>query len=102
MRAAVAAALVALALLAAAQDASARGHVCPSGTPSDPATEHYDARELVGLRVGEARRIAESHRCLLRVVRRDGEPLVVTQDFRTDRINVSVRDHIVRRIVGIY
>jgi hypothetical protein len=57
---------------------------------------------LIGRRVGKARRIAEHHGCTLRVVRRGGEPLVVTQDFRTDRINVAVRDQVVRRIAGIY
>ena len=64
--------------------------------------ESYDARDLVGLRVGKARHVAEKHRCTLRVVRRNGEDLVVTQDFRTDRINVAVRRHVVKRIVGIY
>jgi hypothetical protein len=98
MRAAAAAALVALALVGSADAASARGHVCPR----DSATKSYDARELVGLGVGKARRVAEAHQCLLRVVRRDGEWLIVTQEFRANRINVAVRDRIVRRIVGIY
>jgi hypothetical protein len=98
VRAAPVVILVALALTAGAATAQplSGGHFCPRDS------ERFDARELVGLRVGKARRTAERHDCSLRVVRRDGEWLVVTQDIRTDRINVAVRDRRVRRIVGIY
>jgi hypothetical protein len=90
--------LVALALTAGAATAQppSGGHFCPRES------ERFNARELVGLRVGEARRTAERHDCSLRVVRHGGEWLIVTQDFRVDRINVAVRDRRVRRIVGIY
>jgi hypothetical protein len=102
MRAAVAASFAVLTLAAApgvaAPGGQAGGHLCPR----DAAAEPYDARGLVGLRVRKARAVAARHDCELRVVRRHGESLVVTQDFRTDRINVAVRDRVVRRIVGIY
>jgi hypothetical protein len=75
MRAALVASLAVLALAVPAAGASlpSSGHLCPpvDGPP-------FDARELVGLRVSKARRIAERSDCLLRVVRRHGEPLVVT------------------------
>jgi hypothetical protein len=108
VRAAAAALMAALAFAGAAGPSAAAPpppsgrHVCPRPPAGPPTPEGYDARELVGLRVGKAKRVAERHGCTLRVVRRDGEWLVVTQDFRTDRINVAVRDRVVRRIVGIY
>jgi hypothetical protein len=107
MRAAVAAVLVGLALGTAGLSAAAPpppsgGHVCPRPPAGPPTREGYDARQLVGMHVGKARRIVERHRCALRVVRRNGEPLTVTQDFRIDRINVAVRHRVVTRIVGIY
>jgi len=37
----------------------------------------------------------------MRVVERDGEPLMVTEDYRTDRINVVVADGVVVAIDGI-
>jgi len=38
----------------------------------------------------------------IRVVIRDGQRLVVTQDFRRDRINVETRNGIVIRVLGFY
>ena len=38
---------------------------------------------------------------VMRVVERDGEPLMVTEDYRTDRINVVVADGVVVAIDGI-
>jgi len=38
---------------------------------------------------------------VMRVVERDGEPLMVTEDYRTDRINVVVVDGVVVAIDGI-
>jgi hypothetical protein len=110
VRAAVVALLTALALTALAPGASAvppppsGGYLCPRAPvpPPPPRADAFDARELVGLRVRKARRVSASHGCELRVVRRNGEPLVVTQDFRTDRVNVAVRHRKIRRIVGIY
>jgi hypothetical protein len=79
------------------------GYLCPRQQPGPPPrAEAFNARELVGMRVKKARRVSDAHACELRVVRRNGEPLVVTQDFRTDRINVAVRHRVVKRIVGIY
>jgi hypothetical protein len=105
LRAALVGLLAVLALAgpsAAAPPPPSGGYICPRPQAGPPMRESYDARDLVGLRVAKARRVAERHRCTLRVVRRNGEDLVVTQDFRTDRINVAVRRHVVKRIVGIY
>jgi hypothetical protein len=110
MRAPVLALVAALALAGLPADASAvppppsGGYLCPRAPvpPPPPRADAFDARELVGLRVRKARRVSAAHGCELRVVRRNGEPLVVTQDFRTDRVNVAVRHRKIRRIVGIY
>jgi hypothetical protein len=52
--------------------------------------------------VHRARAIARRHGCIVRVVRRDGENLAVTDDFRTDRINVAVRNGRVVRATGVF
>jgi hypothetical protein len=51
----------------------------------------FDARELLGETTRQAERLAKRNECSLRVVVRDGERLVTTQDLRPNRINVSVR-----------
>lgn len=57
---------------------------------------------LVDKRVRVARRMARRHDCVVRVVRRNGEWLAVTDDYRTDRVNVIVRDRRIKRIHGVY
>ena len=47
---------------------------------------------LVGLTEEEATAEAEERGWILRVVRRDGEDLAVTMDFRPNRVNVEVTD----------
>jgi len=50
----------------------------------------FDARRVIGLKEGEARRLAQGAKCDVRVVERDGEELARTDDLRNDRINVAV------------
>jgi hypothetical protein len=61
-----------------------------------------DVDRLEGKRMGRARRLAARHDCTVRVVKRDGVPLVVTEDYRPDRINVVVRDNRVVRVRGVF
>ena len=81
-------------------DAASR---CPTNeTPGAlSGAERFDANRLVGKTVRRARRLARRHDCFVRVVKRDGVLLIVTQDFQPYRINVAVRDHVVKRVVGI-
>lgn len=65
-------------------------------------SERFDATRLGGKRVVRARRIARRHDCTVRVVKRDGERLPVTDDFRANRINVAVRDRRVTRVKGVF
>lgn len=52
-------------------------------------------RQLVGLHVDDAGETATRAGYLFRVVRRDGESLIVTMDLRTNRVNVELEDDIV-------
>ena len=56
------------------------------------------ARLILGRNINDALRIYRN----IRVVIRDGQHLIVTQDFRRDRINVETRNNIIIRIVGFY
>lgn len=73
-----------------------RDHYCPN-------TEFpgFNAKELIGMRVKRAGMIARRHDCIVRVVKRDGEPIVGTDDYRNDRINVAVTNERIVRITGI-
>ncbi len=70
--------------------------LCPAGEP-----HHFDAQSLVGMRLAPATELASRFDCLVRVVRLDGEWQIVTDDYRTDRVNVWVSDDVVARIDGI-
>jgi hypothetical protein len=52
----------------------------------------------VGLLMPAATERAERRGCPLRVAVLDGEPQALTEDFSPARINVRVRDGIVRRV----
>ena len=77
----------------------AKPPVCPRGAVDGLRPR----RRLIGLPLEEARRIARNHDgCEVRVVKRDGEPLAVTDDLRLDRINVEVQNDVVTRFFGIH
>jgi len=63
-----------------------------AGAASGPRCGALDTGRLVGRTEQEAAALAQDAGCTVRVVRRDGEGLFVTEDFRPDRINVAVRD----------
>lgn len=50
----------------------------------------FDARELLGLRLGRAESLAKRNACSVRVVVRNGERLATSRDLRVNRVNVKV------------
>lgn len=60
-----------------------------------------DATSIVGKSESAATRAAEEQGCSVRVVERDGRALAVTEDFRPDRINVTVEDGDVAEIISL-
>lgn len=54
---------------------------------------------IIGRSVEEARYIVGLYGYLLRIVVADGRRLIVTQDYRESRINVSVRNNIVEAVL---
>jgi hypothetical protein len=103
----LAACLVLAAMLAASASASARD--APSREPCprqlerrQPAGAQLDTSILVGRTVRRARSIAGRYGCVVRVVRRDGEALPITEDFSPRRINLSVVCGRVKRVVGVF
>jgi hypothetical protein len=76
----------------------------PIPCPSDKAggaPGSFDARELEGRTLAEAQATAKARGCSVRVARRDGEDLIVTQDLSTSRINVEVTDGRVTRVLSV-
>lgn len=95
--------VVALTLLGPASGAVAhRDQICPEAQRAAHGGDRFDAHRLVGKRIQRARRIARRHDCTVRVVKRDGEALDGTADYRNNRINVVVKDRRVKRIRGVF
>jgi hypothetical protein len=79
-----------------------------TSTPSEPSTPAAPAApakackrlgpRLVGLAMPAASERAERRGCPLRVAVLDGEPQALTEDYSPGRINVRVRDDVVRRV----
>jgi len=64
----------------------------PAQMPTVSASTTALAARVVGMSQAQARRAVEAAGRTFRVVSRDGEALVVTDDYRTDRINATVVD----------
>lgn len=64
--------------------------------------DRFDANRLTGKRLDRARAIARSHDCTIRVIKRDGETRDLTDDLRSDRINVVVANDRITRVDGVY
>jgi hypothetical protein len=61
----------------------------------------FDARDLLGLRQERAEDLAKRNDCAIRVVVRDGEKLVTTEDLRPNRINVKLERGYVTALQGV-
>jgi len=85
--------------------AATEGLVCPvefaAGGETAPRSSAFEIERLEGRRTGAARRLAARHGCQVRVVRRDGRWLAVTEDYSPSRINVAVRDGRVKRALSV-
>jgi hypothetical protein len=82
-----------------ASDTTESPRTVPSDCPAEPTEE--SAADLVGLTEEAATAAAEAYGWILRVVRRDGEDLPATRDFRPNRVNVEVTDGEVAAIAYI-
>lgn len=76
---------------------------CPSedGGTAQAGSEAFDARDVLGRSLADAESAAKDHACTVRVVVEDGEERPQTMDFRTDRINVEIRDGVVVALRGV-
>jgi len=72
--------------------------VCEAPRPRPQPNLNRIAQSLIGLNLEQAQRIYP----FVRVVVRDGQPLAVTQDYRSNRINVETRYGRIVRIDGFY
>jgi hypothetical protein len=87
---------------AASTEKNRRGPVCPTHRlPGEKAGDRFDAGRLVGKTVQVARRMARRHDCSVRVVKRNGQLPIVSADFNPFRINVAVRDHRIKNVMGV-
>jgi hypothetical protein len=66
---------------------------CPVGPRNS-----FDARQLLGKPEAQGRAGVEAGGCTMRVVSRDGVGLAVRQDWRPDRINVTIDDGVITSV----
>lgn len=59
-----------------------------------------DPTDVVGFLVADARDLLARQGYRMRVTRIDGEPAVVTCDYRGDRVNVAVENGVVTEVRG--
>ena len=57
--------------------------------------------KIIGLHLEDARNISTETGFTLRVMQKDGEHLIGTMDFRTDRINIAVERNTVAAILNV-
>ena len=74
----------------------------PAAAFACPAGGRFDARQIIGLRLASARRLAARHGCTIRPLAIDGRRQPVDADLRSDRIDVFVSRGLVYRLVGVY
>jgi len=82
---------------------SGSGSVEPSPAPDMPASTLTieSAAKLVGLSEAEAAEVAKAAGWTLRVARRDGTDLMLTQEYNGSRVNVAVEKKVVTEIISI-
>lgn len=79
-----------------------------SPTPAPGATSDFEsemnaqvertrafADTLIGMNIDEAEMLAASKGFITRIVERDGESFIVTMDYRTNRVNLTVKNDII-------
>lgn len=86
-----------------ASGGSGSGSVEPTPAPDMPASTltMESAVKLVGLPEAEAAKVASAAGWTVRVARRDGADLMLTQEYNGSRVNVAVEKKVVTGIVGI-
>lgn len=55
---------------------------------------------LVGLKLEEAKKIADSNRIIIRIMQEDGVDQIGTCEFRSNRINVAIQNGIISEIIS--
>lgn len=61
----------------------------------------YICDQLDEMGLKDAERFTSSNDFTLRVVKKDGQPCIITCDYRLDRINVEIQDGIIVTVSGI-
>ena len=84
--------------------AACGGDDAPDGAGDDSAVVDdvlpFDSSLIIGLPLAEAEEAAEAEGFVLRTAIEDGEPLALTMDFVTNRVNVEVTDGVVTGVVS--
>jgi hypothetical protein len=73
----------------------------PAVTPTNPVAVLNDtaAKKLIGLTEAEAQKVAAELGWQVRVAMRDGEAFMLTQDFQTNRVNLTIAKGLVTNVV---
>jgi hypothetical protein len=82
------------------QESSPRTPTADTVNEVDDVIDLADAEMLIGQRFADAEALAASEGWQIRIVRLDGEDLIVTMDYLWNRANVEVTDGIVTGVIS--
>lgn len=63
--------------------------------------EQGNLHNLIGMDAVEAHAYLKRFGKKLRVVQRNGQPLITTRDYVQNRVNVSIKDDLVDQVLGL-
>jgi hypothetical protein len=72
-----------------------------SNTRDCEGTEEFTEMDLLGKSIEEAGRFVERSGYVIRMTRKNGQPLIITRDYRTNRINVAVIDGKIVEVLSV-
>jgi|TARA_B110000037_G_C17128260_1_gene509538 hypothetical protein len=66
--------------------------------PADPAIDVSKPDSLVGKPLAKVKAACDAAEVIHRVVEIDGQPQIITMDFRTERLNFAVKDGVIIKV----
>jgi hypothetical protein len=73
----------------------------PTETPTNPVAvlDSASSKKLIGLTEAEAQKVAIELGWLVRIAMRDGEAFILTMDYQTNRVNLTITKGLVTNVV---
>ncbi len=60
-----------------------------------------DLNDIIGKKLEDAQEFAKTKSLTIRVVQKDGKHLIITSDYRSNRVNVAIFNNKIANIVSV-